>query len=90
VTSHSAKVSYVLREGQTRDHHCHWPGCDAQVPPAKWGCLKHWRLIPKELRDEIWACFRPGQEKTQSPSREYIAVALKVQRWIRQSYYGGL
>lgn len=82
VCSKAAKVAYVKRQGQTRNHHCHWPGCPEQVPPAKWGCYKHWMRLPKYLRDKIWATFRPGQEKNWTPSREYVAVAKEVQLWI--------
>lgn len=81
------KVRYVKSQGQTRNHHCHWPGCSAQVPPAKWGCLAHWRRLPKRLRDRIWAAYSPGQERTLSPSREYLQVADEVQQWIRE--HGG-
>jgi len=38
----STKADYVRSQGQTRNHHCHWPGCDKQVPPAMWGCKGHW------------------------------------------------
>lgn len=76
------KVRYVKRQGQTRNHHCHWPGCDKQVPPAKWGCLPHWRRLPKYLRDKVWLTFRPGQEKNWTPSRAYVAVAREIQVWI--------
>lgn len=77
-----AKKQYVRRSRQTRDHHCHWPGCTAQVAPAKWGCMKHWMRLPKYLRDKIWATFRPGQETNWTPSREYVRVAQEVQVWI--------
>jgi len=90
MTNKAEKVAYVKREGQTRKHHCHWPGCDQQVPPAKWGCTKHWFKLPKNLRDKIWLTFRPGQEKTYTPSREYVAVAREVQTWISEKFYGGL
>lgn len=76
------KVQYVLGQKQTRQHHCHWPGCDKQVPPAKWGCLPHWRKLPKHLRDKIWATFEPGQEIKMTPSREYVKVAKEIQEWI--------
>lgn len=69
------KVAYVKGEGQIRDHHCHWPGCSRQVPPAMWGCPPHWYTLPKHLR---------GQERTLTPSREYLQVADEVQAWIRQ------
>lgn len=76
------KKDHVRRSRQTRLHRCHWPGCQTHVPPAKWGCMKHWMKLPKRLRDEIWAAYRIGQEESQTPSREYIAVAKKVQLWI--------
>lgn len=80
------KVRYVLRQGQTRDHHCHWPGCGEQVPPAVWGCRRHWFMLPKSLRDEIWAAYRPGQEVNWTPSRAYLGVADRVQRWIEENH----
>ncbi len=67
---------------QTRDHECHWPDCTEQVKPAVWGCRKHWFMLPKELRDEIWRAYRPGQEGDQRPSRAYLDAARKVQAWI--------
>ena len=81
----STKADYVRRQRQTRDHHCHWPGCTTQVPPAQWGCRKHWFALPKELRDKIWLTFRPGQEITFTPSEAYIAAAKEVQEWIEAS-----
>ena len=78
-----SKVAYVKRQGQTRDHHCHWPGCDKQVPPAMWGCKAHWFSLPKRFRDRIWKAYRRGQEITMTPSPEYLQVAEEVQRWIR-------
>lgn len=63
-------------------HTCHYPECTKVVPPKLWGCLKHWRLLPKRLRDKIWACYSPGQEITKTPSPEYIAAAKEVQTWI--------
>lgn len=81
--STAAKAAYVKKQGQTRDHHCHWPGCSRQVPPAMWGCRSHWFTLPKHLRDRIWATFVPGQEKTYTPSAEYLKAADDVQAWIR-------
>ncbi len=80
-----SKAAYVASQGQTRDHHCHWPGCAAQVPPAQWGCKTHWFRLPKEMRDRIWAAYQPGQEKTMTPSPEYLDVADDVQRWIQEN-----
>lgn len=81
--STSAKASYVRSQKQTRSHHCHWPGCERQVPPAMWGCISHWNKLPKRLRDRIWAAYIPGQEVDMTPSEEYLDVADEVQEWIR-------
>lgn len=78
------KVDYVLSQRQTRNHHCHWPGCGKQVPPAMWGCKAHWFKLPKRLRDRIWATYEPGQEVDATPSHEYVEVAMEVQQWIRE------
>lgn len=84
-----AKVAYVKSQGQTRNHHCHWPGCTTPVPPAKWGCTKHWYMLPKYFRNLIWQTFNPGQEITCTPSKEYIAVAREVQEWIKFNHPQG-
>jgi hypothetical protein len=80
------KADYVKSQGQTRRHHCHWPNCPEQVPPAMWGCKKHWFLLPKSLRDKVWKAYRPGQEVDMRPSREYLDVANEVQEWIKRNY----
>ena len=77
------KVAHVKRARQTRTHNCHWPGCTAHVPPAMWGCRKHWYTLPPELRNRIWATYRIGQERRMDPSRDYLAAAEAVQEWIR-------
>ena len=78
------KVEHVRAATQTRKHHCHWPGCTEQVPPAKWGCYKHWMKLPYRLRVAIWTTYRIGQEGDMTPSAEYIKVAQEVQEWIAQ------
>jgi hypothetical protein len=80
------KIEYVKKQGQNRPHHCHWPGCGKEVPPAMWGCYPHWMKLPKYLRDKIWAAYRPGQEKDMRPSKQYLEVAEEVQRWINSNY----
>lgn len=63
-------------------HHCHWPDCPVEVPPAMWGCKAHWFKLPTSLRNKVWATYKPGQEITKSPSTAYIQVAKQVQAWI--------
>jgi hypothetical protein len=78
------KADYVRRQSQTREHHCHWPGCDKQVPPAMWGCKCHWFKLPVALRNKVWASYVPGQEVLGTPSARYLEVADQVQKWIKQ------
>lgn len=80
-----SKAKYVLRARQTRNHHCHWPGCKKQVPPAMWGCREHWFKLPKKIRNEIWRTYKPGQEKTMNPSIEYLRAAGAAQQWIKEN-----
>lgn len=79
-----AKVAHVKRAGQTRDHVCHWPGCDKQVPPAMWGCKQHWFKLPKLIRDRIWRAYRVGQEESLDVSAAYFDAAEEAQAWIRE------
>ncbi|KQV85462.1 hypothetical protein [Rhizobacter sp. Root1221] len=79
-----SKAAYVKSQAQTRRHHCHWPGCERQVPPAMWGCRPHWCALPQELRDRIWRTFQLGQEVNGTPSCDYVEAARAVQAWIAQ------
>lgn len=78
------KVAHVRRAAQTRTHHCHWPGCPKQVPPAMWGCHQHWYKLPARIRAQIWRTYQIGQEVTLTPSRAYVDAALAAQTWIRE------
>ena len=71
-----------IASGRTAGHHCHWPGCETRCAPAAWGCKKHWYMLPQALRNKVWRAYRPGQEATKTPSRDYVAVAREVQNWI--------
>ena len=74
----TSKADYVRAQGQTRKHHCHWPGCEKQVPPAMWGCKGHWFTLPAGLRARVWATYKPGQEVNGTPSVAYIEAAKAV------------
>lgn len=80
----SLKVQHVLAAPNNRAHHCHWPGCGKQVPPAMWGCKKHWFALPGGLRARIWKTYRPGQENDGRVSGAYIDAARQVLAWIAE------
>ena len=84
------KVRHVLAAPQSRNYTCHWPGCDKQVPPARWGCKYHWQKLPNHLRQQIWTHYRPGQEEDGRPSLTYRHVAVMVQEWIDEYIFGKL
>ena len=86
MTNKSAKVEHVKAAKQDRYHTCHWPGCGKQCKPAYWGCYSCWMKLPKFLRDKVWTTYRTGQEIDMSPSKEYLAVADEVQKWIEENY----
>lgn len=87
MTSIADKVAHVRSAGQTRSHHCHYPGCEVAVPPAMHMCKAHWLSLPKRLRDKIWEEYRIGQEETLSPSRDYLTVFEEVQAWCRKQLF---
>lgn len=62
-------------------HTCHWPGCEARVPPRLWGCKRHWYTLPKTIRDRIWATYRRGQERDKAPSAAYLDAAREARDW---------
>lgn len=63
-------------------HFCHAPGCKVEVPPKIFMCIRHWRKLPAALRQEIWRCYRPGQEVTKDPSPEYLAAAQRAKAYV--------
>lgn len=63
-------------------HTCHARGCDRAVPPKMFMCKGHWLSLPEPMRDAIWAAYRPGQEVTKTPSREYLTVARAAINWL--------
>jgi hypothetical protein len=54
------------------EHTCHATDCDAHVPPKMFMCRRHWFMVPKPMRDLIWALYRPGQEVDKDPSMDYL------------------
>jgi len=68
-----------------RLHLCHWPDCGKRVPAKLWGCLEHWKRVPKSLQMQLQRAYRKGQELTKSPSPEYVRVAQLIQDWISET-----
>lgn len=56
-------------------HLCHARGCPRRVSPAMLMCRRHWWMVPKDIREAVWASYQPGQEIGKEPSGEYITAA---------------
>lgn len=56
-------------------HHCHALGCDVPVPPRMHMHKAHWAMVPRSLQRELWAAYRPGQERDKQPSPRYLRAA---------------
>jgi hypothetical protein len=41
-------------------------------------CLRHWRKVPDDIKDDIWKHYRRGQEIDRKPSIDYLAAALSA------------
>lgn len=59
-------------------HHCHARGCNMKVPPRMLMCKRHWFMVPKAIRDEIWEHYQTGQEVTMECSEEWHKAADKA------------
>ena len=56
-------------------HHCHATGCKVAVPPERFVCLRHWRMLPKAMQKAIWDNYRVGQCDDMQPSKSYCEAA---------------
>lgn len=56
-------------------HRCHAAGCETAVAPKLLMCVKHWRMVPRLVQQQVWATYRAGQEVDKRPSRDYLAAA---------------
>lgn len=57
------------------NHTCHVPYCQCLVPPKLLMCRNHWGKVPKKLQNEVYRCYRPGQEIDKQPSQQYLTAA---------------
>lgn len=53
-------------------HTCHIPECKVRVDPKMLMCLRHWRLVPTNLKVRVWKTYRPGQERDKAVTQEYL------------------
>lgn len=69
-------------------HACHALRCTTPVPPKMLMCKRHWFMVPKHLRDAVWAAYRPGQEADKDPSASYVHTAMAAVRAVAEREAG--
>lgn len=63
-------------------HTCHATGCTVRSPPTMFMCKRHWFMLPKALRDDIWRTYRPGQCDDWNITKAYADAARAAVRFI--------
>lgn len=38
-------------------------------------CLKHWRMVPRDIQRRVWSTYRPGQCDDKQPSESWHEAA---------------
>ena len=80
---HPSGAKCALEEGHypatnhrpRNEHHCHARGCMVTTKPEMLMCLRHWRMVPRDLQRRVWATYRAGQCDDMEPSREWFTAA---------------
>ncbi|HEX6934689.1 MAG TPA: hypothetical protein VF162_21285 [Streptosporangiaceae bacterium] len=55
---------------------CVIPRCDDPIDPSRLMCRTHWYMVPKDLRDRVWATWRSGQGAYTGDHRDAVRVAV--------------
>ena len=62
--------------GLARPGGCPVPGCHARIDPSRLMCRSHWYLVPKQIRDRVWATWRSGQGAVSTEHLETVRMAI--------------
>jgi hypothetical protein len=65
--------------------HCPVPGCGEQIDPTRLMCRRDWYVVPKKLRDRVWATWRSGQAAASREHQQAVLKAIAVCRAARSS-----
>lgn len=59
-------------------HRCHARNCTTPVKPEMLMCLRHWRMVPRDIQRRVWATYmRPSEAWHQAADAAIAAVAAK-------------
>jgi hypothetical protein len=59
-----------------RADRCPIPGCHDQIDPTRLMCRSHWYLVPKQIRDRVWATWQSGQRAFSPEHKEAVRKAI--------------
>ncbi len=79
-----AKCKHCGRQGPKREHPCHALGCDVEISPSMLMCLRHWRMVPRNIQRAVWKEYVPGQEVTKTPTSKYLEVMQQAIRAVAE------
>ena len=59
-----------------RPSRCPVAGCGEQINPSRLMCRAHWYVVPRELRDLVWATWRSGEGALSTEHLEAVRLAI--------------
>ena len=69
------------------DRICPVKGCFVPIRRDRNMCLAHWRRVPKDIQEEVWATWRMYQDtmKANDSSKDEKLAAISRLRWAKQA-----
>jgi hypothetical protein len=55
---------------------CPVAGCSEPIDPSRLMCRAHWHVVPRQLRDLVWATWRSGEGALSSEHLEAVRLAI--------------
>jgi hypothetical protein len=57
--------------------------CGNQIDPSRLMCRVHWYLVPKQLRDRVWATWRSGRGAGSAEHQQAVLTAIAASQRAR-------
>ncbi|HEX9066889.1 MAG TPA: hypothetical protein VF843_17395 [Streptosporangiaceae bacterium] len=55
---------------------CPIPDCGEHIDPSRLMCRQHWYMVPKLMRDHVWATWRSGAAAHSSEHQDAVHAAV--------------
>lgn len=59
-------------------HRCPVRRCKAVVPPDRLMCKRHWYMVPKPIRDRVWATYDNGKGQMSALHLDAMEAAINA------------